>query len=112
MSAIDEIKILEGRLVEAELVPDAESFSQILSDDAILDGERAKTKIVAAHQPGKGPKFTKVEMSGFQFVDHGHAVVVTCKGAYEGPQWSGSLSFMRVWLRTKNGWQIIAGSTK
>lgn len=52
----------------------------------LIDGEPAKAKVVAAHRPGAGPKFTKVEMSDFKIVDHGDAAVVTCKGSYEGPQ--------------------------
>ena len=33
----------------------------------------AKEKVVAAHQPGAGPKFSRVEMSGFEIIDHGIA---------------------------------------
>src|SRR4051812_19127191 len=109
-SSIDEIKDLEDRLRLAELGPDPAFFEEILADDAILDGERAKSKVVAAHQPGKGPKFTKVEMSDFEFTDQGSAVVVTCKGVYESQQWSGALRFMRVWLKRNGRWQVIAGS--
>ncbi|MBV9018738.1 MAG: nuclear transport factor 2 family protein, partial [Alphaproteobacteria bacterium] len=61
-------------------------------------------------QPGAGPKFTRVEMSDFEIVDHGTAAVVTCMGRYEGPQWSGTLKFMRVWLKRDGRWQIIAGT--
>jgi hypothetical protein len=111
MSTIDEIASLEESLRQAELGPDPTFFERVLADTALIDGERAKAKVVAAHQPGAGPKFTKVEMSDFEIVDHGDAAVVTCKGSYEGPQWSGTLKFMRVWLRRNNRWQIIAGST-
>lgn len=110
MNPIAEIKDLEERLRQAELGPDPQVFEAFLADDAILDGQRAKAKVVAAHQPGKGPKFTRVDMSDFDFVDHGVAVVVTCKGSYQGSQWSGMLKFMRVWLKRDNRWQIIAAS--
>jgi hypothetical protein len=110
-NSIEEIKKLEQRLIEAELGPDPEFFEQVLADDALLDGQRMKSKVVEAHRPGKGPKFTKVEMSDFEYVDHGTAVVVLCKGSYEGPQWSGSLKFMRVWHKRDGRWQIIAGTT-
>jgi hypothetical protein len=49
-------------------------------------------------------------MSDFSFVDHGSAVVVTCKGIYEGAKWSGTLGFMRVWLKKDGHWKIVAGS--
>jgi hypothetical protein len=111
MTAVEEIKKLEELLRQAELGPDPQFFADVLADDAVLDGVHAKAKVVEAHRPGKGPKFAKVEMSDFAFVDHGNAVVVTCKGTYEGPQWSGALKFMRVWLKKGSRWQIVAGST-
>jgi hypothetical protein len=110
VNSIEEIKELEDRLRLAELGPDPDFFAQALADDAILDGQQAKAQVIEAHRPGKGPKFTKVEMADFQFVDHGTAVVVTCSGTYAGPQWSGTLKFMRVWLKKNGKWQIIAGS--
>ena len=47
------------------------------------------------HRPGsgKGRKFSK------------------CEGVYEGPQFSGVLKFMRVWLKKGGRWRIIAGAT-
>jgi hypothetical protein len=111
MGAVEEVIKLEERLREAELGPDPKCFEEFLADGAVLDGQLMKAKVVEAHRPGKGPKFTKVEMRDFQFTDHGIAVVVTCKGIYEGPQWSGTLKFMRVWLKRDDQWQIIAGST-
>jgi len=112
VSTVDEIMELEEFLREAELGPDPDFFEKILAEDAVLDGQRLKSKVVEAHRPGKGPKFTKVEMSDFQISDHGTAAVVTCKGTYEGPQWSGTLKFMRVWFKKDGRWQIIAGSTE
>jgi hypothetical protein len=77
----------------------------------LLDGQFAKSKVIEAHQPGTQPMFTKVEMMDYNMIDHGTGVVVTCKGYYEGPKWSGKLKFMRVWLKKNNRWQIIAGTT-
>jgi len=71
---------------------------------------RAKAKVVQAHQPGAGPKFTRVEMTDMEIVEHGDAAVVTCKGTYESPNRSVTLKFMRVWLKRDGRWQIIAGS--
>jgi hypothetical protein len=82
----------------------------MVADDALIDGLRIKDKIVAAHRPGGGPKFTKVEVSGMEIADHGTAAVVTCTGTYEGTEWSGTLKFMRVWLKRNRKWQIIAAS--
>jgi hypothetical protein len=110
-----EISALEERLRQAELGPDPTFFEEALADGAVLvaqDGKPsfAKAQVVAAHQPGQGPKFTRVEMTGMQIVDHGTAAVVTCRGTYEGPQFSGTLTFMRVWLKKGSRWQIVAGS--
>ena len=62
----------------------------------------AKPQVVGAHQPGTGPKFTRVEMSDMKIIDHGTAAVVTCRGSYEGPKSSASLKFLRVWLKKNN----------
>ena len=116
MSSVqNEIAELEERLRLAELGPDPMFFEKALADDVVLiaeDGQAffAKSKVVEAHQPGKGPKFTRVEMRDMQIVDHGIAAVVTCKGTYETPQSNVTLKFMRVWLKKNNQWQIIAGS--
>ena len=110
-----EITALEERLRLAELGPDPAFFQEALANDAVLvaeDGQPffAKTKVVEAHQPGKAPKFTRVEMSDMKIVDHGVAAVVTCRGTYESPHGATTLTFMRVWLKKNNRWQIVAGS--
>jgi hypothetical protein len=110
LSTIDEIKALEERLRLAELGPDPAFFEAHLADDAILDGQRAKARVVAAHQPGSSAKFTKVEMSDLDIIDHGNAAVVLCKGYFEGPKGAFSLKFMRVWVKKSSGWQIVAGA--
>jgi hypothetical protein len=112
MSATDEILQLEESLRQAELGPDPRFFEDHLADDAVIDGQPLKAKVVEAHRPGsKAPKFTRVEMSDFKLVEHGPAVVVTCQGFYEGPQFTGVLNFMRVWLKKDDRWQIIAAAT-
>jgi hypothetical protein len=110
-----EIAALEERLRQAELGPNPEVFEELLAEDAMLvDQEgraaRAKRKVVEAHRPGKGAKFTAVEISDLEIVEHGNAAVVTCTGRYSGPQFSGALKFMRVWLKKDGRWQIVAGS--
>lgn len=110
MSVRGEILALEEALRQAELGPDPAFFERVLADDALLDGQLAKSKVVAAHQPGGPAKFTRVEMSNVQLIEHGPAVVVSCNGLYEGPGGSHTLQFMRVWLKKDTGWCIIAGS--
>ena len=114
MNTVDEIRALEERLRQAELGPDPQVFEELLADDAVLvdqsgQAARAKRKVVDAHRPGKGPKFTAVQISDLQVVEHGNAAVVTCTGRFTGPQFSGALKFMRVWLKKDNRWQIVAG---
>ena len=111
MTTVDEIMKLEEELRLAELGPDPIFFQDYLADEVLLDGQKLKSKVVDAHHPGSLTKFTKVTMSNFEIVDHGIAAVVKCTGTYEGPKWSGTLQFMRVWLKKDNRWQIIAGTT-
>ena len=114
MTTRSEIAELEEQLRQAELGPDPAFFERVLADDAVMvqDGEpsRPKAKVVQAHQPGAGPKFTRVEMRDMEIVEHGDAAVVTCKGVYESPKGAVTLTFMRVWLKRNGRWQIIAGS--
>ena len=116
MSTIEiEIAALEDRLRVGELGPDADVFAELLADQAVLIGEDgepflAKAKVVEAHHPGKGPKFTRVEIADLKIVPHDNAAVVTCKGTYYTGETSMTLKFMRVWLKTDNRWQMIAGS--
>lgn len=112
MATIDEIQALEEALRQAELGPDPTFFERHLADDVLLDGEFAKAKVVEAHRPGNGPKFTRVEMSDLRILDHGAAAVVTCRGVYTGPQGTHALRFLRVWLRKPEGWRIIAGTIR
>lgn len=111
MSVIEEIMQLEEKLRLAELAPDPSFFETHLADEALLDGQKLKSRVVEAHKPGTEYKFTKVDMSDFTIIDHGEAAVVTCIGKYIGPKWSGSMKFMRVWLKKNNQWQIVAGTT-
>lgn len=113
--ATKEIAVLEERLRQAELGPDPETFEDLLADNAVLvdqtgNAALAKRKVVEAHRAGNGPKFTALEISDLRIVDQGTVAVVTCTGKFEGPQWSGTLRFMRVWQRKNGRWQIVAGS--
>src|SRR6266550_3444148 len=108
-----EIVSLEERLRLAELGPDPKFFEEVLADQVVLtqDGQTfLKAKVVQAHQPGAGPKFTRVEMSDMNIIDYGVAAVVTCRGTFEGPGSTATLKFTRVWLKTRDRWQIIAAA--
>jgi len=109
-----EIATLEERLRLAELGPDPSVFAELLSDDVVLvaqDGSAFdKSMVIEAHQPGMGPKFSRVTLSGMEIVDHGIAAVVRCRGTYESQHSSFTLKFMRVWLKKDGRWQIVAGS--
>ena len=108
-----EIALLEERLRLAELGPDPKFFEEVLADEVVLvqNGQVfPKAKVVQAHQPGAGPKFTRVEMRDLNIIDHGIAAVVTCRGIYEAPGANVTLKFTRVWLKTRDRWQIIAAA--
>jgi ketosteroid isomerase-like protein len=113
MSTRSEILELEEQLRQAELGPDPMFFERALADDVVFVGPKGqppmtKAFVVQAHQPGAGPKFTRVEMTDMEIVEHGDAAVVTCKGTYESPNGSFTLGFMRVWFKRDGRWQIIA----
>ena len=81
MSITDEIRGLEERMRQAELGPDPDFFEAHIADEAVIDGQMAKSKIVDAHRPGQGPKFTRVERSDLKIIPYDTAAVVTCTGS-------------------------------
>jgi hypothetical protein len=111
--ARSEVALMEERLRLAELGPDPKFFEDVLADQVVLmqDGQTfPKAKVVQAHQPGAGPKFSRVEMSDMNIIDYGVAAVVTCRGTYEGAGTSVTLKFTRVWLNVGGRWQIIVAA--
>jgi hypothetical protein len=111
-SNIDEIRKLEEQMIQAELGPDPDYFARVLDDNALLDGKKLKAFVVEMHTPGKGQKFTKVQMSDVEYIDHGTAVVVSCLGRYEGPSVDVTMKFVRVWLKKSEGWKIVAATVE
>lgn len=112
MDITQQIIEMEEKLRQAELASDAAFFSAVLDDDAVLDGQKAKAKVVAAHSPGGPAKFTDVGMSAMSVTPQGDsAAVVTCTGAYTGAKGTFKIDFMRVWLKRGGDWKIIAGTT-
>jgi hypothetical protein len=97
------------------LGPNPHVFEELLDDEMLIvaeDGQihLAKSRIVEAHQPGKAPKFSDVNIDEVRIFDHGCAAVVTCSGTFVGPQGTFVRKFMRVWARKPDGWKIVAGS--
>jgi len=114
-TVLSEITQLEERLRQAELDPDPAVFEELLDDQVVLTDENgrpffAKQRVVEAHRPGKGAKFTRVEMTDVQIVEHGVAAVVTCTATFEGPKGQIALKFLRVWALKDGKWKIVAGS--
>jgi uncharacterized protein (TIGR02246 family) len=110
-----EIAELEDRLRIAELESDPKFFEDTMADDVVMIDETgepdlAKSKVVEAHRPESGTKFTRVEMADVAIHDHGNAAVVTCTGTYESPQSTFTLKFMRVWVKRDDRWHIVAVS--
>lgn len=116
MSSVQtEITALEERLRTAELGPDPSVFQELLDDNMLVlndagDPFFAKPTVLHAHQPGRGPKFLDVEISDLHVVDHGNAAIVTCRGTYKTSDQTFTLKFMRIWLKKKDGWKVIAGT--
>jgi hypothetical protein len=110
MTIVEEITALEAKLRDAEMQPDPEFFKTVLADDLVLNNRPGKDRVVDAHRAGETSKFTSVEFEDMQIKVFGNAAVVTCTGTFDGPGWTGTLRFMRVWLKLDGRWQIIAGS--
>ncbi len=116
MNSIEsEIVELEEQLRQAELAPNASFFEKYLADDAVLLDEKgmpslSKHMIVDAHKPSKGQKFIDVQMSEMKIRIHDLVAIVTCTGTYTTKDKTFTLKFMRVWVKKKTGWHIIAAT--
>ena len=115
MSVQSEISALEERLRIAELGPDPSVFSELLDDQmVILDDSGnpvlAKAMVVAAHHPGRGPKFRDVRIEDLRITDHATTATVTCRGTYKTADATFILKFLRVWVKKAEGWRIVAGA--
>jgi hypothetical protein len=111
MTTVEEVADLEEQLRAAEIAPDPEFFKSFLADTVVVNNRPGKDRVVDAHKVGVHPKFNRVVTEDLEILGHGtNAAVVTCKARFEGPGWTGTLKFMRVWLKTDGRWQIIAGS--
>jgi len=72
------------------LLPVATVVTPNLAEALVLLGEDGPPDELATALAARGP-----------------AVVLTCEGDYEGPQFRGTLKFMRVWLKQDGRWKII-----
>ncbi len=113
-SVKSEIAEIEERLRKDDLGPDPEFFKTYLEDQMVLmsDGETVSPKahIVEMHQPGKGQKFDRIEMTDIKILEQGDTV--TCAAHNEGPKDKFAMNFMRIWVRKPEGWKIVAGAAQ
>lgn len=110
---IREITELEARLREADFHNDPAFFETYLAENSKFTGHDGqvftKREMVEAHEPAGFEKFTSFDVSDLVVTDHGETAIVTCRVDLTLPGFQGALRFTRVWLRTGDGWRLVAG---
>ncbi len=110
---IREITELEARLREADFHNDPAFFETYLAENSKFTGHDGqvftKREMVEAHEPAGFRKFTSFDVSDLVVTEHGEMAIVTCRADLTLPGFQGALRFTRVWLRTVDGWRLVAG---
>lgn len=118
MEPIQQVQLLEERLIEAMKASDVATLDTLISDELIFTGHNGqfftKEADLAAHRSGDIKMFEIVvgELYMKQFDD---VVIVSVRkeisGSFFGSVEVGIFRFTRVWKRYGNSWKVIAGQS-
>ena len=113
-SVESEIRELEERVKQADIVADPELLNKLLVDDFTFTGQDGtiygKEQVLAAHRPAGVRKFQRYETSDLRIRSYENAAVVTLRTDLRANGTELALEFTRFWLRLNGAWRIIGGS--
>lgn len=112
-----EIHQAEDRLRGAMLTGDVATLDALIHDRLLFVGPDSgvyrKNDDLELHRSGQ-EKLTLVELKDVQIELHGSTavavVVADLAGVFKGQEFRGRYRYIRTWLRSSEGWQVIAGS--
>jgi len=111
-----EIRECESRLYAAVLASDVEELGELIADDLVFvdqSGQIATKAMDLELHRSKTLKVTTMEPVEQQIIclaDAAVAIVrISLVGTYHGEAFAGDYRYTRIWQKTENGWQIIAG---
>lgn len=109
-----EIRELEERVTQADLVTDPEFFEEVLVDGFTLIAQNGamytKEQVLAAHRPAGIRKFERFETSDLRIRAFDNAAVVTVRADMAMPSMRLALLYTRFWLKVDGRWRIAGAS--
>lgn len=110
----EEIRELERRVEQADVVTDPDLLDELLVDDFTFTSQDGtlftKEQVLQAHRPAGVRKFTRFEASDLRLRTYGDAAVVTVRADLETPSMRLALEFTRFWAKLDGRWRIVGGS--
>lgn len=109
-----EIRDLEEKVKQADVVSDPELLDELLVDGFTFSAQDgtiyAKEQVLAAHRPAGARKFTRFETSDLRIRAFENAAVVTVRADLSTQSINLALLFTRFWLKIDGRWRIVGGS--
>ena len=111
----EQIKVLQGQVVQAQLKGDTSFFEKHYAVDATIihsDGKLfSKTQEIETLKSG-ALKYDSVDVRDLKIRVSGDTVVVngqsSAKGMLNGKSFSGDFRTTRVWVKQKGNWKVVA----
>jgi Domain of unknown function (DUF4440) len=113
----NEIRQMEDRLRAAMLAGNVAELDELIDDRLLFIGPDSgvyrKEDDLALHRSGQ-ETLTRVDLQDVQIESHGSTavtvVLVDMAGVFKGQAFAGKYRYIRTWLRSSDGWRVIAGS--
>lgn len=115
MSAEDEVRALEERLVEGDASGSADTsaiFDELLDEGVLFvtaEGTRTggKSFVVDAHRPPKRKRFDAVGVHDLVLRSFGDTVAVVCRTDFTAAGRTFAVRTVRLWRKTPRGWKVV-----
>lgn len=113
-STESEIRELEEKVKQADIVSDPELLDELLIDGFFFTAQDgtiySKEQVLQAHRPAGLRKFKRFDTSALRIHDYGHAAVVTVRVDLATEAIQLGLLFTRFWFKIDGRWRIVGGS--
>lgn len=107
----------ERRLRDAMLTGNVRELDLLLHPELLFIGPDGgiygKEDDLALHRTGQ-PRMTSIDILDERHVHHAEAslasVMAHMKGTFKGQAFAGDFQYLRLWIRSPDGWQVAGGS--
>jgi hypothetical protein len=109
-----EIRELEERVRQADVVTDPDFFDEVLVDGFTLTAQNGaiytKEQVLAAHRPAGTRKFERFDTSDLRIHALENAAIVIVRADMAMPSMQLALLYTRFWLKLDGRWRIAAAT--